>query len=95
MRRRRSALQDLETAAARQHQIEDNEVERLGIRTKKSVFTGHRDDDLVVLLLQRRGHHVRQLSFVFDHQYAHKSNVRRLSILSNNQTARKTNSTGE
>ena len=65
-------LQDLEPAPAGQHQIEDDQVEQLGVRAVEPVLSRRRDDDVVVLGLQGRGQDVRQLTFVFNDQDAHQ-----------------------
>src|SRR5204862_5808218 len=41
-------LQDFESAASRQHQVEHNKVEDLGIRAEKPILTCPSDDDLVM-----------------------------------------------
>ena len=64
-------LQDFESVAAREHQVQHNQVEHLGIGAEEPVFAGRGDHDIVVLGLQRRCEDVRQFSFVFDDQHPH------------------------
>ena len=64
-------LENLEPAAAREHQIEHHQVEQLGVRAVEPVLTGGRDDDVVVLGLQCGRQHLRQLPFVLHDQHAH------------------------
>jgi hypothetical protein len=64
-------LENLEPAAAREHQIEHHQVEKLGIRTVEPVLTGGRHDHVVVVGLQGGRQHLRQFPFVFDDEDAH------------------------
>ena len=45
-------LEDFEPTAPRQHQIEDDEIEELGVRSIESVFSRRRNHDVVVLSLE-------------------------------------------
>jgi hypothetical protein len=64
-------LQDLESASTGQHQVEDDQVEHLGIGAKEPLFASPGADDVVVLRLQRSGKNLRQLAPVFDDQNPH------------------------
>jgi hypothetical protein len=68
-------LQDFEAAAARQHQVEDDEVEEFGVGSEKSVLTGRRHEDVVMLRLQGGGEDLREFSFVFNDEDAHQSGM--------------------
>jgi hypothetical protein len=46
-------LEDFEPTASRQHQIEDHEIEELGIRSIEPVLSRRSDDDVVMLSLER------------------------------------------
>src|SRR6185436_10096768 len=58
-------------AAARQHEIEQHQVEPFRIRPVEAVLAGCRDDDLVMFTLQRRRQHLRELPLVLDNQHTH------------------------
>ena len=64
-------VQDFEPAPARQHQIENNEVEQLSVGAKEPVFAGMCHDHVVVLRLQGRRDNLRQLALVFDNENPH------------------------
>ena len=64
-------LQNLESAAAGQHQIEYDQVEDRGVRLEEPLFTRGCHDDLVVLRLQRRRERLRELPLILDHQESH------------------------
>ena len=65
-------LQDFEPATTRQHQIQQHEIERLGVRSKETVLAGWRDHGLVALRLKRRRDDLSQLPLIFDHEDAHR-----------------------
>lgn len=64
-------LQDLEATSAREHQVEQHEVKRLGGRAEKTLLAVRCHDDVVMLRLKGRSQHVRKLALVFDDQDAH------------------------
>ena len=45
-------VQDLQPASAGKHQIQNDQVEHLGIRPKKPLVARSRDDDVVVIAVQ-------------------------------------------
>jgi hypothetical protein len=47
------SLLDFQSAAPRQHQVEDNEVEHFRVRAKEAVLAGRGDHHVIVLRLQR------------------------------------------
>src|SRR5262249_12037667 len=65
------SLQDLQAAATRQHDVQDDEIEDLRIRTKEAVLAGRGHHDLVVVRLQGRFNDLREFALVFDDQDTH------------------------
>jgi hypothetical protein len=45
-------LQDLEAVAAREHEVQQHQIEALGVRPKKAVLARRRQDDFVVFGFQ-------------------------------------------
>ena len=72
MRRCLSVCRISSPAASRQHEVEQDEIEHLGIRSKEPVFARGGHDDVLVLGLQRGGQHLGQLAFIFDNQDTHQ-----------------------
>src|SRR5262249_53890615 len=66
------SLQDFQTAAPRQHQIENDEVKRLGVGPIEAVLSGGSDGDFVVLPFQRRSKNPGDLPFVLDDENPHQ-----------------------
>jgi len=64
-------LQDFEAVPARQHQVENDEIEDLGVGAEESIFTRRRHDDVVVFPLQGQGGDVCQFALVFDDEHPH------------------------
>jgi hypothetical protein len=64
-------LQDLEATPPRQHQIEDDQIERFGVGLKETVLTRDGDGDVVVLRLQGCLEHLSEFPLVFDDQHTH------------------------
>src|SRR5438046_7484635 len=65
-------LQDLETAAAGKHDVENEEIEHLRVGLKESVLAGLGYYDVVVLGFQGGSEHLGQLALVFDDQHSHR-----------------------
>ena len=64
-------LEDLDSAAARKHEIQKDQVEGFGVGAKEPVLPGRRHHDVIVLRLERRFENLRQFPFVFDDQDPH------------------------
>src|SRR5262245_18072389 len=63
--------EDIDAIAARQHEIEQQEVEGCLICQEEAFFSGGRDRDFVMLRLQARAQRIRDLRFILDNQNAH------------------------
>src|SRR5882762_11939141 len=63
--------QHLEPVAAWKHEIQNDEVEFLGIHEEEPFFSGGCDNDLVFLTLQSLSQRTSHLRFVFNHEDAH------------------------
>ena len=63
--------EDVDSVAARQHQIEQQKVEGALAREEEALFTGRRDRDFVVLRLKAIAQRIRDLLFVLDDENAH------------------------
>jgi hypothetical protein len=64
-------LQDFESAAARKHHIQHDQIERFGVRAEEPIFARGRHHHVVVLRLKRRRENLGQLGFVFDDEDPH------------------------
>ena len=73
---RRRLAHDLDAVAARQHDVEDQQIERLRLRQKKTVLSGRGDADRVLVRFKALLHRARKLRLVFHHQNPHESNVK-------------------
>ena len=63
--------EDIDTIAARQHQIEQQKVEGGLICEEEAFFSGRRNRDFIVLRLESRAQRIRDLCFILDNQNAH------------------------
>jgi hypothetical protein len=75
-------LQDLQPVPPWEHQVENDEIECVGVGAKKPVFAGGGDDHIVVLGFQRNSEHLGQFPFILDDQDTQVINVteRRLGV---------------
>jgi hypothetical protein len=63
--------EDIDTIAARQHEIEQQKVEGGLICEEEAFFSGRRNRDFIMLRLEARAQRIRDLRFVLDDQNAH------------------------
>ena len=65
-------LEDLETAAAGEHEIQNHQVEQLRIGVEKAVFASLGNHYVVVLRPKAFGQRLSQLRFVLDDEDPHR-----------------------
>jgi hypothetical protein len=63
--------EDIDPIAARQHEIEQQEVEGSLARKEEAFFSSCRDRDFVMLRLEARTQRIRHLCLILDNQNAH------------------------
>ena len=68
-------LQDLQAVASGQRQVEQDDVERLGVDPEERPLAGPLDDDLELLALEPLAQGVGDLHFVFDDENSHQRRV--------------------
>ena len=67
---------DFDAIAAGEHDIENQKVERFGLREKESVLTRGRDTDRVLVGFESLFYCYSELGFVFHNEDAHETNVK-------------------
>jgi hypothetical protein len=63
--------EDIDTVAPRQHEIEQQEIERALAREEEALFSSRRNRDFVMLRLEARAQRIRHLRLILDNQNAH------------------------
>ena len=62
-------------------EVEQDDVERLGVDAEERAFAGALDDDVVLLALEPFAQRVGHLLFVFDDEHAHGRHMARILAL--------------